>query len=304
LKIHLAVIVLFAVILAAIFSGPAFITPKYESFAVVYPSNTSPYSDENETEQMLQILQSKEISDSVIKRFDLASHYEIDSSYKYFRTTLMYEYSQNVSISKTQYEGVRIEVSDRDPEIASDMVWAIIKLYNKKVNNLHKEKYGETLEMYKNAVEQKKQYLDSINNRLTELSQKYGLTHFQSQAEQTTRGYLKTIDGTGGAYVREKEVKELKKNLEDKGAEMLILQNMLFSETASYVSLKNEYEKAFMDYNKEITYTNIITEPYPADKKSYPVRWLIVVISAIASFFIGYILVLIIENRKLAITGK
>ena len=120
-KIHLAVIVILAIVLAAIFSGPTFITPKFKSFAVVYPSNISPYSDENETEQMLQILQSKDISDSIIKKYDLAKHYEIDSNYKYFYSTMMYEYSQNVSITKTPYEGVRIEVSDKDPNIAFEI---------------------------------------------------------------------------------------------------------------------------------------------------------------------------------------
>ncbi len=298
-KIHLGIIVILAVILAVVFSGPTFITPKYESFAVVYPSNIAPYSDENETEQMLQILQSKDISDSIIKKYDLARHYEIDSNYKYFYSTLMYEYSQSVSINKTPYEGVRIEVKDKDPKMASEMVWSIINLYNKKVRKLHEEKFREVVEMYERALQKKENYIDSINTRLTQLSVEYGLTDYEAQAEQTTKGYLRTIDGTGGAYVREKEVEKLKKNLEDKGGEMLILQNMLVKETDKYVQLKDDYEKAYMDYDRKFTYTNVITKPFPADKKSYPIRWLIVVISALASFFISYIVILIIENRKL-----
>ena len=33
-----------------------FITPLYKSEAVAYPANVTPYSDESETEQMLQII--------------------------------------------------------------------------------------------------------------------------------------------------------------------------------------------------------------------------------------------------------
>ena len=66
-KFHLGVIVLIAAVLAAIFSGSAFITPKFKSFAVVYPANIAPYSDENETEQMLQVFQSNDIADSISK---------------------------------------------------------------------------------------------------------------------------------------------------------------------------------------------------------------------------------------------
>ena len=303
-KTHLAIILVLAVILAVVFSGPAFITPKYESFAVVYPSNIAPYSDENETEQMLQILQSKDITDSVIKIFDLAAHYEIDSSYKYFHSTMMYEYSQNVSINKTPYEGVRIEVNDKDPVIASEMVWEIIDLYNKKVRQLHEEKFSEVVAMYERAVEKKEKYIDSLNQRLTRLSTEYGLTDFTAQAEQTTKGHLKTIDGTGSSRVDEREVKELKKNLEEKGSELLMLQNILIEETGKYVDLKDDYEKAYMDYDRKFTYTNVITKPFPSDRKAYPIRWLIVVISALASFFIAYMVILIIENQKLVKAGK
>jgi len=71
-KYHILIITAIGLILSAIFSGSYFITPKYKSYAVVYPANISPYSDESATEQMLQILQSKDIKDSVIKEFDLS----------------------------------------------------------------------------------------------------------------------------------------------------------------------------------------------------------------------------------------
>ncbi|MDZ7778316.1 MAG: hypothetical protein U5L09_23200 [Bacteroidales bacterium] len=63
-------------VLAAIFSSAMLITPKYNSRAVIYPSNVAPYSDESETEQLLQWLQSRDIKDSMIRRFELGKHYE------------------------------------------------------------------------------------------------------------------------------------------------------------------------------------------------------------------------------------
>jgi diguanylate cyclase (GGDEF)-like protein len=99
-----------------------FITPKFKSFGIVYPSNISSYSDESETEQMLQILQSGDIRDSVIRKFNLSKHYEIDSTYKYFVSTIIWEYSQNVKVSKTPYEGINIEVMDKDPKIKVKLI--------------------------------------------------------------------------------------------------------------------------------------------------------------------------------------
>jgi capsule polysaccharide export protein KpsE/RkpR len=303
-KTHLIIIMLTAIVLSAIFSGPAFITPKFKSYAVVYPANIASYSDENESEQMLQIMQSKDISDSIIEKFNLPDHYGIDINYKYYYSTLMWEYSKNVKINKTPYEGVSIEVRDKDPEMASEMVAAILHFYNQKVRSLHENKFGEVVRMYERAILKKENYIDSLKNRMSELGTQYGLLDYEAQSEHVTKGYLRTIDGSGSAYVRDQKVEELKSNIEKKGGEILLLQNLLNYEAENYADLIYNYEKAIMDYDRQYTYVNEITSPYPADKKSYPVRWLIVVISTLAAFFLTLIVILILENYRSLTTQK
>ncbi len=295
-KTHLAVIVVAAIVLSAIFSGPFFITPKYKSFAIVYPANISPYSEESETEQMLQVMQSREIIDSVINKFDLAEHYDIDESYEYFYTTMMYEWSQNVSIGKTPYEGVEIDVMDEDPQIAADIVNAIIDFYNMKIKSMHEAKFHEVVTMYRRSLTKKNFYIDSLENRFRELSVKYGLLDYESQSREVSRGYLGTVDGASG--INKKEVDKMKQNIEDKGGEAILLKELIENEAGAYTKLKQEYEKAYMDYDRKFSYTNMVTKPYAADKKASPVRWLIVVISALAAFFISFIVILVLENYK------
>ena len=70
-KWHILIITLVAALCGAIFSSSLFITPLYKSEAVAYPANISPYSDESETEQMLQIINSQSIMDSIIEKYDL-----------------------------------------------------------------------------------------------------------------------------------------------------------------------------------------------------------------------------------------
>ena len=93
-KLHLAVIIAAAAILAAFFSSSIFITPLFKSYAVLYPSNISAYAKENLSEQMIQVLQSKDILDSIVTKFDLPKHYGIDRNYEYFTSTLLWEYSR------------------------------------------------------------------------------------------------------------------------------------------------------------------------------------------------------------------
>jgi capsule polysaccharide export protein KpsE/RkpR len=151
--------------------------------------------------------------------------------------------------------------------------------------------------MYERAVAKKKNYIDSLNARLTFLSKEYGLTNYQAQTEEVTKGYLRTVDGDGSS-VRDREVNELKANIEEQGGEMLILQNLIQHEVTKYIDMKDEYEKAYMDFDRRFSYTNIITHPYPADKKSYPIRWLVVLISALSAFFISFIVILVLENYR------
>ena len=70
-KIPLIVIAVLSIILSAVFSSEYFIKPKFKSTAIVYPSNLVPYSTESPTEQMLQLFESDDIRDELIRDFDL-----------------------------------------------------------------------------------------------------------------------------------------------------------------------------------------------------------------------------------------
>jgi hypothetical protein len=292
-KYQLLIIISLAVIFAVIFTSSIFITPLFKSFAVVYPSNVAPYSDESETEQMMQMLQSKDIRDSIIKKFDLAGHYGIDPNYKYFTSTLLFEYGKKVKISKTPYEAVNIEVWDKNPKIACDMVNEIMYQYNFKVRGLHKEKFGEVVNNYRTIIDYKKKDLDSLVERSKELGTKYGLLDYTNQTREIMRAYL------GGS--RSSEVMRLKKNMEEHGGEKEILMHLMPSSANEYSILKLDYDRAILDYNRNFTYVNVLNKPFPADKKAYPVRWIIVMLSALGTALIAVFVIGFIERRGLSI---
>src|ERR1051326_2895835 len=129
-KIALLGVVAASVILSAIFSSPFFIKPKYKSFAVIYPSNLTPYSQESTTEQMLQLFQSDSIFNHVVNHFHLVQHYKLDSASSSIHNELLGIYNENVSIKKTEYEAVKIEVLDEDANVACNMINEMINAFN------------------------------------------------------------------------------------------------------------------------------------------------------------------------------
>lgn len=303
-RLHLAVIIVAAALAGTIFSGSAFITPLYKSEAVAYPANINSYSDESETEQMLQILQSQDITDSMIEKFQLVQHYEIDPTYKYFKTALLAEYHQNIKISKTPYEAISISVKDKDPEKAAAMAMEILKLYDHKVASMHKSKSGEVIQMYEMQLSAKKALIDSLQNRLYEMGNDYGLIDYSAQSQEIMKGYLRTIYGNNGGNINTKGVLELKSNIEKHGGELLTVTEMLQHEARTFVEIKLDLEQAQRFNRSKLTYSNIISKPYPSDKKAYPVRWIIVAFSALGAFLLAILVIFVIDARNPAAQKK
>lgn len=287
-KWHIVIITVAAAICGAVFSSSAFITPLYKSEAVAYPANISPYSDESETEQMLQIINSQSIMDSIVEKYDLWSDYEIDRNDHFAKTYMIDEYRGKIKISKTPYEAVSITVSDKDPFVACNIAKDILNFYDRKVHDLHTQKAGEVVAMYERQLRLKQHDIDSLKQKMTEIGTQYGITDFSGVSREVTRGY---INGSNKAA-------ELKDNLETYGAEIIDLTTKIQAEGNTYVSIKVDYEQELRFYNSVLTYSNIVTEPFPADKKSFPVRWVVVALCGLSAFLLSIVGVFIIENRK------
>ena len=294
-KWHIITITLVAAILGAVFSGSKFITPLFKSSAILYPSNITAYSDETCTEQMIQIMQSQDIMDSVVDKFNLIEHYKIDKSYIYWKTALIGEYRDKVSISRTPYDAVTIVVKDNDPELACKMVNEIIRLYDNKIKTLHKTKSREVLNMFENILAKKIKEIDSIKTRLQEIGENYGVVDY-TQVREYTRGELGVV--TSSSKVKSDKVDELKKNFELYGPEIAVLSRQLEGENNSYIAIKKDYEQELRFYNADFTYSNIISSPFVADKKCYPIRWVVVALSGLAACIMSILVVYVIENKK------
>ena len=287
-KWHIIIITVVAALCGAVFSSSMFITPLYKSVAVAYPANISPYSDESETEQMLEIINSTSIMDSIVEKYNLWEDYKINKADQFAKTYMINEYRSKVKIGKTPNEAVSITVMDKDPFVACDIAKDILNFYDQKVHNLHTQKVGEVVAMYERQLNEKQRNIDSLKDRLTTISTEFGVTDYSSQAREVTRGYL-----SGSA-----KATELKNNLETYGAEAVDLRTKIEAEANTYVSTKVDYEQNLRFYYSDLTYSNIVTEPFPADKKAFPVRWVVVALSALGALLLSIVVIFIIENRK------
>jgi len=288
------------------------ITPKFKSTVIMFPatsgsiskgllteSNTTKdlmvFGEEEEVEQMMQILLSDEIRDRVIKKYDLYGHYEIDPNGAYPRTKLQQEYNNNVSIERTKFMSIKIEVLDKDPQLAADMANDIAALVDTVMNNMKRERALEALAIVKNEYD----HLDSIINTLEvqfkEIREK-GINNYESQAEVYNDAYAVAIAENRMAGARKLE--EKLKVLSEYGGVYVKIRDRLYMANKRFGEIREKYELAQVDATQSLHHTYIVESAQIAEKKSYPVRWLIVVVSTFGAFIFSILLLLIIDSYK------
>jgi len=286
-----------AVVLSSILSGPTFIKPKYLSTATVYPVNLSSYSIETRTDQLLQLLESNSIRDSLIVRFELGTKYEVDTTANGGYFALYNEFNDRVEISKTRYESVQIEIMDEVPVDARDMVNAMLEQVNMLARRLQREKSFEVLKIADRSLDHEKYKLDSVEARLDTLRRNTGLLEYDSQVKELTKGYMRML-GSGAGQAQKDAVLGMIKELEEKGGEFRELSELSDMFRINYDRLLTEHERVVNDVTKELTYTNVVVYPEVSDKKVYPVRWLIVLTATLSAIFLCFVLLLWRDQRS------
>lgn len=298
-KKQLIIVLIISVASSAFFSSSLFIKPKYKSTAVAYPINLLPYGEESTTEQLLQLLQSVAVRDCVLNKLHLAQHYKIDDSYPLGKSYVLAEWSENVTIGKTDLESAEIKVLDTDPDTACVIVNEIVNQANLLARTLQRKSSAELIVMYKKQLNDIKNNIDSMDSAIKILRTDYGITEFDAQVKEVTRGYLKTAGSSSNVEkMKDVEAVKLMRNFQEKGGEYLTLKNLINSQKNFYFKKIEEYNLVRTDMDKMLTYSNLVSKPSPANKKSYPVRWMIVLISAISSIFFALIVIGYIDRKN------
>jgi hypothetical protein len=293
-KIHLGIIALIAGIIAIALSSPVFLKPKYKSTSIIYPVNMGKYSEESYTEQMLEILNSGDIRDQMIAAFQLDKHYKISPQYQFYKTALYGKYGEEVSFRKTENEAVRVTVLDTDPLIACAMVDSLRKFYDKKVQALHRIKIAEELGIRNRELGRLKSEMDSITNILSDLGRKYGVLEITGQSEGATMAFFQAVASGKDSP----KLTEYFTNVAAKSPEARSLMLRVEGISMRVVKVQELRDDAYRELNKEITYSVVVTPPYPSDKKDWPKRSVIVLMSVIFTLMMAMVVIGVIENRN------
>ena len=310
-------------IAAAVISGSLsfLITPKYKSSVILFPTSTNAISkalladnyggkldilefgEEAQTEQLLQILNSNEIRSRAIKKFNLMQHYEIENDSKYKMTRLIDEYNSNITYKRTEFMAVEITVLDKDPQLAADIANYISDQLDSVKNKMQKERALKAFKIVETEYKVLQNDIKMLEDSLTVL-RKMGINDYETQAEAYNTQLAIALSKNNKEAV--KAIEERLILLGDYGSAYVSLRDELELEKKQLSAIKAKYEEAKVDANEDLPAKFVVDRAYKAERKSYPVRWLIVVLSTLSAFLVSIMTLIIIENfsKKKFLTNK
>jgi hypothetical protein len=306
-KKEFALLTLTAAILSAIASF--IIEEKYSSSVVMYPTSSNSFGsilteetsrqdllefgEDTEAERLLQLINSDEIRHRIIEKYKLFNHYGIDRESKGANAKMVKEYGSNISSKLTRFGSVLVDVSDKSPDtamfIANDIA-DLVDTVNNRLKNEHALKaYRYAESEYQKLLEEIRVLEDSMASLRTK-----GVFDYITQIEGLNEQYATAL--AEGRQSAAEQLREQMAELSAFGSMYSKLQTLIESAYEREAILKRRLELLRIDVDSKLPAKFVVNRAQKADKKSYPVRWLIVVMSVTSTFIFSIIGFLIYES--------
>lgn len=253
------------------------------------------FGEEEQAEQMLQILNSDEIRNKICKKYDLMQHYEIDPSDQFRNTRLFETYNENITFKRTEFMSVRVDVMDVDKQMAADIANDIAALLDSTKRRMQRERALQALAIVEQQYFVKRDEVDRMTDSMRVINQK-GVYDYESQSEVTSSEYAKALASGNQRGIQSLEAQL--KILADYGSAYIAIRENLYIQREQLNLLKKKYEEAKVDADAVLSYKFIVNPAYAAERKSYPIRWLIVVVSTTASMVFGILFLILFDNIR------
>ena len=307
------IILAVAALCAVIFTTPYFITPLYKSTTVIYPTSSNSISkvlisttyqsdkdlmnigEDEQTEQMLQVLNSNRVRDKVISRFNLMEHYNIKANSKYPITKLNKLYDARIKFRRTEYNAVKITVLDADAALSARIANEIAEIFDSTMNQMQKEVAIEAFRIveqeYNTLVDEMNRLEDSLNTL-----RRLGVFDYESQVEMLSQQMAVEL-GRGNTQGINNIQKQLDVLAEYGGASYAINER-LDNDRLQLSLVKSKYEEAKVDATEFIPHKFVVTSAFQAERKSYPVRWIILVVTVLSTFLLLIFCIVVYDRSK------
>jgi capsular polysaccharide biosynthesis protein len=298
-------------ILAAIVSSVAsFMIPvKYKAACTMFPSKTHSLSmvergipahgvelfgEEEEGERMLAILNSSALMNTMIDKYKLFKHYNIDLKSDTKNDQMAGAIREHIQFERTRYGSVNIIVWDQNPDtaalIANDLGRTFDKVMNSMISEGQTQNYISLEREYQSLLEQVKEVQDTMRffENLGVVSDE---EPWAALIERETEAMMR-----GGKLLQDiQPVMEANRKYRSIYRSFFTKEPFLQKRVEA---LKSNLDQLQSDARSTMAHKYIADYASPPDKKAYPVRWLVVVVSTVSAIFLLLTLLVILQKIR------
>jgi len=278
------------------------ITPMYKADVVMFPVTDATISksllnpniqgrqgvygfgEEEQAEQLLQVLNSVTIRERIIDQYNLLEHYDIDTASKYPMTTLYETYKSNIKFNLTEFMSVEITVMDKDPVYAANIANSISDLVDTVYNQMKRQRSEAAFLLVENEYLEAEKNLAVLQDSLDDMTSKLRFDESQGTRDDLLLMLMMADPENGATYIS--------------------LIGRIQHSLPRVADLRLRYKEARLERDQHLPYKFIVESAFPPEKKAYPNKSLIVIVSTFSSLLLALILLIIIDNIRKRISSE
>ena len=277
-------------------------------------------SQDKGTDIVWTFLNSWELHEKIIEKFNLVKHYEFDKQKKYYRADVLKAFRKNLTLDYNDENMFVIKVEDEDYKLAVDIIEFIL-FHADSMYNDYKTTQARQARSYMDArLLEVKTVIDSLEKAFTKFQSENNFYDPTIQLESTVK-YLGTLQAERDAIAQEvafekmnrgentKRYEELSKRLQsidasilqatqgkrnnvgmislkkspDLSAEYLRFESELKIQTTIYKFLRQQSEQLKLEEVNQQTNLVVLEPPWENDKKVYPRKSLMLAFTGLIS---------------------
>jgi uncharacterized protein involved in exopolysaccharide biosynthesis len=305
---------LWITVVAAIVSGIiVFMMPKqYKSVAIVFPArqfsisklvieanagNQEDYmqiGDADDCEKLVQLLTSDALKLEVADAFNLWKRWKIrDTTFAYHY--LKQKWEDMVTIKRTEFNSVRVEVHDYTANGAAQIANGIVDYCDTVRNRMNREVAGYVVNVvkweYENTLKRMKELEDSLDH-----IRKLGVLHYKEQVKAYSKSHAKAVEKNDKEAMARLQAKL--DTLQKYGSAYQNTKDNLDKYSSKYPDIKMKYDEALVNYNANLPIKFVVERAKPNEWKAKPKRMILIGIMVLAANLFGFLFLLFREKFR------
>jgi capsular polysaccharide biosynthesis protein len=286
---NIILIAVFSIVGLAVGIGVTFFIPKkYHSFAIIFPPNSNlgldvledpRFGNNMDADQLMQLLDSKQIKDTIVQLYNLEEYYDIDKSEKSWQQQLDKKYFKDINFSKTRYYSIVVTANMRDPELSANIVNSIVEMVDYFRAKIMRQNQLAVFEYAKEQYIKQQMVVDSLKKLIytkkqTSNPENILYNHLLENAKSDFLSPTRFVDS-----------EEMENLIQTYSFELIALND-----------LKGDYHKALRLIQKPFSKVFVLNKGVPNYKKTSP-SFVLNGLAGLSSSFIFIIIFVIVRDK-------